>query len=385
MTRVLITGGGILGTFHAMEALARGFEVTQFEASAEPEASTPRSPGVLHFSRCAPGMGLELGIRAAHGWTSLSEQTDNTLLRRTGSSVVAVDDQQAETLAALASRHDATGRGWTLTDGDAARETRPMFSETVRASLDSSLDIVVEPRSMLEALRTVMLANDRYTYKGGVDIRDVGQGVLTDATGRTHRGDFSVLCPGSRSDLTVSLMRQPTKLRSMRIQVAQTERLERVLGAPFSDFSALAGSDLGRATGMQLPPADPRLGSTEVLLTCVQRRNRSLTIGETRDCEEPFGFEVSQRPIETLIDRLRGILGADPPAIAHQWVGHVRTCTDGRLWLRDDLDEVTTLVTSAGQRGIMLAPVIASDTLDWLIDGVDSGATHPGADGGPAN
>jgi glycine/D-amino acid oxidase-like deaminating enzyme len=382
MTRALIIGGGILGTAHAMEALGRGWDVTHFEVSAEPQASTPRGPGVLRFSRCAPGLELQLGLAAARSWRELAARTDRPLVRDVGSIVVATDDEEAELMAGLADRVDAKDRSWRWLDEDSARVAHPELGGQLTGVLRSDLDLVVEPRSLLESLRAGFATNEHYTFKGGVEVRDVGPDSITDATGRTHHGDLVVLCPGSRSDLTVSVLRQPPILRSIRLQMAQTERYERNLDTPLSDLAALSQSGIGRSEGITDTATDPLLGTVEVGLTCVQRRNRSLTVGEARDQDEPFSFDLAQRPTDELMDRLSAILGTEAPPVARQWVGSIRQCTDGRLWLREDLDETVSLVTGAGQRGIMLAPVIAEETFNWLADGIDSGATRPGADGG---
>lgn len=373
----------MLGTFHAMEALARGCSVVHFESSAEPQAATPRSPGALSFSRAAPGLELDLCLESARRWSELAQHREG-LVRHLGSTVVATDEGQDAVLRSLCGRADARERGWEHLDAAALAGRQPLLAGAVVGALRSELDLVVEPRHLLEHLRETMSGDGRYRFAGGVDIRDVAPGALTDQNGRVHRGDLVVLCPGSRADLGISLTKQPSPLRAARIQVVQTERMEGDLGAPVSDLAALASSPLGRATAIEAPGTDPRLGSTRVALTCVQRRNRTLTIGETRDYDEPFGFEVSQRPIAALLESLRRILGTDVPPLTHQWAGQVRHCADGRLWLREDLDEATTLVTCADQRGITLAPVIAADTFDWVMDGTDSGATHPGADGASA-
>ena len=382
---MLIAGGGILGTFHAMEALERGFSVTQFEASAEPLSATARSPGALAFSRAAPGLELELCVDAAARWRRLAGEA-GAPVRELGSLVAATDEREADQLEELCRRSDAVQRGWSLTrraghEPRGSLEQDVALGESVVATLHSDLDVVVETRKLLEHLRGRMQRTERYRFVGGVEIRDLGPGSFTDSTGRTHRGDLGLLCPGWRSDLAISMLRQPSVLRSVRIQVLQTGRLRATLHRPVSDVAALVHSGLGRATGMASPPPDPRLGQTTVALTCVQRRSRALTIGETRDHDEPFGFEVSQRPLQVLLERAGKLLGVDLPPVTHQWAGQVRQCTDGRLWLREDLDETMTLVGCADQRGIVLAPVIAAETLDWVTEGRGSGATHPGADG----
>ena len=105
----------------------------------------------------------------------------------------------------------------------------------------------------------------------------------------------------------------------------------------------------------------------ELRLTCVQRPGGGLTVGEARvTLEEPFDFDVAERPTKMLLAHLETIIGGPVPAVTRQWTGTIRECVDGRLWFRDDLDETVAMVTGTDQRGITLAPVIAADTFDWL-------------------
>jgi glycine/D-amino acid oxidase-like deaminating enzyme len=239
--------------------------------------------------------------------------------------------------------------------------------------------VVIEPRAALDRMRSRLAGLDEYRFRGGREVRDFGADRITDATGRVHRGDLVVLCPGIRSDLTTSALRQPAVLRAVRIQIAQTEPLPALLSAPVSDLSAPLRHGLAGAVTAPPPRNDPLMGEVDLRLTCVQRPGGALTVGEARRSEEPFDFDVAERPTKVLISRLEEVLGTAVPPVARQWTGTVRECIDGRLWFREDLDDTVALVTGADQRGITLAPVIAADTFDWLLEGTDSGATRPAA------
>jgi glycine/D-amino acid oxidase-like deaminating enzyme len=379
MPRVLIVGGGILGTAHALEAVRRGFDVEQFEAEAEPRASTARSPGALHFSWAAGPLDLELSRRSARAWGELAGTDHGGFLRSTGSDVVAVTEHEFDVLQHLLARPDAADRRWELLEPSQVRRSNPAVRGAILGSLHSDLDVVVEPRAALDRLRSHLAGLDAFRFRGGREVRDFGADSITDATGRVHRGDLVVLCPGIRSDLATSALRQPSVLRPVRLQVAQTEPLAAVLAAPVSDVAAPLRHGLGGDVEPLPPQTDPLVGEVELRLTCVQRPGGALTVGEARTMEEPFDFDVAERPTKLLLGRLEEVLGCPVPPVARQWTGTVRECVDGRLWFREVLDDTVALVTGADQRGITLAPVIAEETFDWLMFGRDSGATHPGA------
>lgn len=382
VAKVLIVGGGIVGITHALEAIARGFDVEHFEASAEPRDATPRSPGTLHFSRAASGVELRAARDAAERWQALG--VGSAVASPTGSLVIARDDNELALLEMLGSRPDAPERGWSVLDVEGTRAVNPALAGRVTGSLHSGLDIVVQPRLLLEQLHRRLSDHSGYRFHGGTKIRDVGGDSIEDANGRVHRGDLVVLCTGSDSDLTMSAIGRPAQIRTVRLQLAQTERCGLELPTPVSEPAALLYCGIaadGSLDGFLPPsPAASLIGDQEIALTCVQRANGSLTFGEVRQQEEPFDFGIDRRPLDLLTARMAEILGSPMPPVVRQWDGEVRLPTGGRLWIREDLGPTVTLITGTGQRGITLAPSIAAETFDWLTEDIDSGATRPGAD-----
>src|SRR5690349_12288010 len=63
-TRVIIAGGGVLGTMHAVMARRRGFEVVQLEREAEARGASVRNFGLVWVSGRKAGPELSLALRA---------------------------------------------------------------------------------------------------------------------------------------------------------------------------------------------------------------------------------------------------------------------------------------------------------------------------------
>lgn len=379
MPRALIVGGGILGTFHAIEALGRGWQVDHFDADAEPHDATVRSPGILSPSLAADGLDLNLSVQSREVWAQLARQVPDLNLRATGSLVVAANAHELRLLQEAAGHPSAAQRAWHLVGPETVRLHNPALRGELAGALFSPLDAVMEPRSILEALRRHLAGPGTYRFVAGREIHDFDSTSVTDTTGRVYRGDVVVLCLGVRSSLASSVVSSPSLLRRVRLQMLQTEPLDEEFPTQVSDVHTLARHCvLGRQHIESLAPSDPLLGEFDLRFNCVPRTTGALTVGEARETEEPFDFDVAERPAKVLLSRLEQFLGHPPPPVVRRWYGVLQECTDGRLWHREDLDDTVILVTGAAQRGVTLAPMIAADTFDWLLDGVDSGATRPG-------
>ena len=61
--RMVIVGGGIVGTMHALEATGRGYEVVQLEREVAPRGATVRNFGLVWVSGRAAGRELAVAAK----------------------------------------------------------------------------------------------------------------------------------------------------------------------------------------------------------------------------------------------------------------------------------------------------------------------------------
>jgi FAD dependent oxidoreductase TIGR03364 len=385
MPRALIVGAGILGTLHAREALRRGWSVVHFDAEAEPHDATVRSPGALSPSWAVDGLELALSVESRGMWDELAAEIPDLHLRSTGSIVVALTEAESELLRYALEAGGAPQRGWELLTATEVRAHNAGLGPRVHSGLFSPLDATLEPRTMLPTLRAHLQRQGTYEFHGGVEVHDFDATSVTDTVGRVTRGDLVVLCLGSRAAILSSLLSAPNLLHRSRLQMLQTEPVDVPLRTVVADVHTLARHGLLEPSTIEtLSPADPRLGGYDLRFTCLQRTNGALVIGEVRENEEPFDFDLAERPAAALLERFCDMTGRAAPTVVRRWSGVLHECIDGRLWHRDDLDDSVVAVTGADQRGITLAPLIARDTFDWVLEGRDTGGSrHPvAAEGG---
>jgi FAD dependent oxidoreductase TIGR03364 len=375
LERAVIVGGGIIGTMHALEACHRGWDVIHLEADPGPRRASVRNFGLVWVSGRAPGPELDLALRARDLWEQISVHSPGIGFRPDGSLTVAGEDAELALMAEATTQPDASVREFELLDATGVRDINPAIKGDIVGGLWCRRDAVVEPGSVLGALRRTLEATGRYRWLPGrraIDVlpgTDSGDGAgptAIDHLGDRHQGSLVVLGIGDRlSGLggRVGSTLAAAPLRRCRLQMMQTAPTTERMTTAIADADSLRfypAFDLPcRAS---LPDARPETTEWGMQLLLVQRAGGGLTIGDTHAYEEPFDFAVD----ETLYDRLRAraeaILGWDLPSVVRRWAGVYTLATDDRIYYRERIDPGVWVVTGPAGRGMTLSPAIAEQT-----------------------
>src|ERR1700759_2356653 len=115
-TRVVIAGGGVLGTMHAVMARRRGFEVVQLEREAEARGASVRNFGLVWVSGRKAGPELSRALRARELWAELGARVPGLGFRAAGSVTLASGDAELALLKEAAARPDADRPEFELLD-----------------------------------------------------------------------------------------------------------------------------------------------------------------------------------------------------------------------------------------------------------------------------
>ena len=149
---MVIAGGGVLGTMHAVMARRRGFEVVQLEREAEARGASVRNFGLVWVSgrKAGPSSAWRCGPRAVGG-TRRAGARDR--LPPAGSLTLASGDAELALLKEAAALPDADRREFELLDPAAVRAVNPALRGEFAGGLFCRADAIVEPRQVLPALR----------------------------------------------------------------------------------------------------------------------------------------------------------------------------------------------------------------------------------------
>ncbi|MET8774943.1 TIGR03364 family FAD-dependent oxidoreductase [Nocardia sp. NPDC004654] len=372
--RVVIIGGGILGTAHALAAVRRGHEVVQLEREPEARGATVRNFGLVWVSgRSATE--LDLTLRSRELWEEIGGRVPGVGFRPTGSITLVRTPEELAVASAAAAGDSAEARGFELLEPERVRAINPALRGKYLAGLHCSTDAAVESRQALPALRAYLAASERYSFHAGAEARsvtDTGSGAtVLDDQGRAFPADLVLVCPGAaHSGLTRELV-GTIPVRRVRLQMMQTAPLGEPLttaiadGDSFRYYPGFAGPEvdaLEREQSQTATAAEHRMQ-----LLCVQRLHGGLTIGDTHEYTEPFAFDVDEAPYEHLTSVTEELLGRKLPPIVRRWAGVYSQSVDAAaIVTRAKADEHVWVITGSGGRGMTLGPALGEETADLL-------------------
>ena len=372
----VVAGGGVIGTWHALELLRAGFVVDHLEAEAEPAGASVRNFGLVWVSGRRSGPELDAALRSRRRWEEIGDEVPGVGFRPQGSLTVAVGDHERSVMEAFARHPAAAARAISLLEPDEARRCNPAVRGEVSAALWCPHDATVEPRRLLPALRDHLAERHprRYRFHRRRSVVGTERAALVDAAGTRWGADLAVVAPGAVYDRLRNTSGVAGALRRVRLQMLETGPLD---GPALT--TALADADTLRyypayetAPLERLGPQDPVAAEHHLQLLLVQRPDGGLTIGDTHAYDEPFDFAVTEDPMTELLARAGRILGTELPPVRRRWEGVYAQCLDQAVCLRTEIDERVWLVTGPGGRGMTCAPAIAADTLSAL--GIEAAA-----------
>ncbi|HVC68966.1 MAG TPA: TIGR03364 family FAD-dependent oxidoreductase [Acidimicrobiales bacterium] len=368
--RVVIVGGGVIGTMHALEGVRRGWEVVQLEADAGPRRASVRNFGLVWVSGRAVGPELDLGLRARQLWQDTAAVAPGVGFRPDGSVTVATEPSELALMEEVSRRPEAGRRRLTVLDAEAVRAANPAIRGRVLGGLLCRADAVVEPGAVLGALRTHLEGAGHYRFVPGRRAVEVGSGRVVDHVGDRYEGSLVIVCPGDAhsglgGSVGAALARAP--IRRCRLQMMQTAPTTERLATSVADGDSMRyypAFDLpGRA---QLPAPSEETASFGMQLLVVQRAGGGLTIGDTHVYQEPFDFAVEEFLYDRLRQRAEEILGWTLPAVVRRWAGVYSAATDDGVCLREEVEQAVVVVSGLAGRGMTLSPAIAEQTWEML-------------------
>ena len=198
---MVIVGGGVLGTMHAVMARRRGFSVVHLEREPEARGASVRNFGLVWVSGRRAGPELALALRARELWEEIAASAPGTGFRPAGSLTLATREAELRVLGEAAELPDAKQRDFELLDPDGVRAVNPALRGEFLGGLYCGADAIVEPRVTLPALRSMLastgLTGPGYEWLPGREAVEVVAHGVRDQRGRWYRGDLVVLCTGA--------------------------------------------------------------------------------------------------------------------------------------------------------------------------------------------
>jgi FAD dependent oxidoreductase TIGR03364 len=366
--RVVVVGGGILGTWHALEAVRRGWEVVHLERDQRPQSASARNFGLIWVSGRAPGRELVLALRARAKWEELAADCPEMGFRAAGSLTVATGDEEWAALEAAVKLDDADVRQFALVNAVEARRLSPALGQAVVGCLYCRADALVEPRTAVARIqRWLEHRSPRYHWLPGREVTSLSGERVVDHTGDIHGADLVVFCPGASDGGLAREILAGAPLQRVALQMFETAPYPLTVGPAIANadslryYPAFAGGPRSLLT-----PATEESDRWRTQLLVTQRLDGSLTIGDTHRYDEPPAFDYDSRPEAWFVAAADAVTARPVPPVARRWIGVYHQCTDDRVYLRTAPDPGLVVVAGAGGRGMTLSPAIAEETFGLI-------------------
>jgi len=369
--KIVIIGGGIIGTAHAFEAVKAGHEVIQLERDEVARSASVRNFGLVWVSGRKSGTELQTGIRARELWEEIHNTIPEMIFRGNGSLTLAVNQEEIAVMEESLKKEDAALRKWQILDRNETQKINPALRGNYLASLWCPLDATVEPASVLHSFREYLLAKEKYIWRNNIDVVDVrsdgSRATAVARNGEIFEGDIVIFCPGADHSSLFKEQFDTAPIRRVRLQMMSTAPLDEVLTTSIADGDSMRyypGYEV--PTLEKLPPQHPIAAQNHMQLLMVQRADGTLTIGDTHEYAEPFQFKLEEDPFTYLHEVASNLLGKKLPPIVNRWDGIYSQRTDGAVCDRRKIAHNIISVTGPGGRGNTLAPAIAEETIKGL-------------------
>lgn len=367
MAKILIIGGGVVGTMHAWQAIKAGHDVVQLERDGIPRSASVRNFGLVWVSGRASGPELSEAIRARELWDELARDFSNLKFRANGSLTIARSEAELSVMHESVAKADAADRQWQLLDPSETRRINPAIRGNFLASLWCPLDAAVEPSEILGSLRAGLIQSERYEVqfnKDVIDVTELAQSVsVTCRDGSIEHADLVILCPGADHASLFADTYESAPLRRVRLQMMSTERYDETITTSIADGDSMRYYPAYDVPALgNLPAQHPVAAAEKMQLLLVQRADGTLTIGDTHEYDEPFNFKLREDAYQYLAQVASDILGRSIGEITHRWDGIYSQRTDGAICDRRSISSRIISVTGPGGRGNSLSPAIAETT-----------------------
>ncbi|MDH2903167.1 MAG: FAD-dependent oxidoreductase [Actinomycetota bacterium] len=364
--RVVVVGGGILGTLHAYLALERGAEVVHLERDLVPMGASVRNFGLVWVSGRAEGRETEMALRARELWETIARDVPDIKFRANGSFTLVNDERELEVAQRALQRPGAILRGFDLMNRAQVLMRNPVLRGEFIAGLYCERDAAVESRLALSALRHAMISTGRYTYLAGRELVGVRDGAVIDHRGEVHAGDRVFLCLGASLSGFARELFESEPVRSVRLQMAETEPLADTLTTAIANADSFRYYPQFRADALELLTEQEATAAHYAVQLLVQQRcHGGLTIGDTHEGDRPGIFDAPDRPMDIIVASARRLIGPAMPRIERRWTGVYHQMDPTRsdeVYLRREIVSGVTIITGAGGRGMTLAPAIAEES-----------------------
>lgn len=369
---VAIVGAGILGLAHAYTFARKARSVVVFERSAKAEGASVRNFGMIWPIGQAAGVAHQLALRSREIWLDVLRCAQLPHLP-TGSLHVTYQDDEAAVAQEFSDVAPARGYDcqWLSAEAVLSR-SQAVKSEGLRGGLWSSLELTVDPRSILAKLPLFLAEQLGVQFRYGCPVRSVTLPIVETGDERWEV-DQAIICSGQDFETLFPRLLREASLTRCKLQMMRTApqpngwRLGPSLAAgltlrfyPAFEICSFLPA-LKRRIALEMPGYD-RWG---IHLLVSQTEHGELTLGDSHEYGDTVDIFDKAEIDRLILDYAGTFLRAPSLEPAQRWHGiYAKHPTQPFVSLSPGPG--IRIVTAAGGSGMTLSFGIAERTVSHM-------------------
>ncbi|EPR69345.1 TIGR03364 family FAD-dependent oxidoreductase [Cyclobacterium qasimii] len=382
MFDLIVVGGGVLGTFHAYQALKMGLKVALVEKDRLPQGATVRN-----FGQVVPsGMNAKwqsYGRESLDIYKALHKLFDLTV-RNQGTVYLASDIEEMQLIEELHGLNNSRNYSSQLLGKQACLDKyQGLRSDYVMGGLFFPEEITIEPRIMVHRLLAYLIEKMGLTLYPSTTVvacENTGECVKTETSCGQHlKSSKVIVCSGSEFKTLYPAIFAGSNMEISKLQMMQTKPQVKSYQLP---GSILTGESIRRYEAFQECSSYASIKKKEandthekkwgIHILFKQAMDGSVILGDSHEYADAgnsdvLGFDLDMEIDQYMLKKAKEIINLPTYEIAHRWYGTYAQCKSGDLFEKT-IEENIHIFTGIGGKGMTGSPALAKENILKLIN-----------------
>jgi FAD dependent oxidoreductase TIGR03364 len=378
---LIVTGAGVLGSFHAYHAAKKGLSVLLLEKDFQPQEATVRNFGQVVPSGLSQGKWQNYGQRSLEIYNSIQSAFDITV-RNNGTVYLASDTTEMTLIEELAAINKKRGYDSVILDKETCLEKYPgLRASYCVGALFFPQEITVEPSRLIHHLIAYLKEQLAVTYRPLSLVKSVvykqDRCWVETSDGEAFSSNHVIICNGRDFKALYPQLFYNSDIEVSKLQMMRTSPMENYV----LPGSILSGLSIRRYESFRECPSYKKLNAADINQPCKkwgihilfkQAADGSIIIGDSHEYADAknadqLGFDVKEVITDIIIQEAQRIFDFPHWNIAKQWNGFYAQRKGHDLFM-ETVDTNTHIVTAIGGKGMTASAGLAEENIHKIFD-----------------
>lgn len=377
---LIVVGGGILGTFHALHALKKGLKVLQIEKDNFPVGSTVRNFGQVVPSGMADRW-FNFGVKGLEIYQDIQSKTDIGI-RNNGSIYIASDNDEVQIIHELSKHYKTKGYDHEIWTKEMILKKYPdLRAEYIKEAIFFPQELSAEPEFMIKKIHeylAVQYPNYSLLYDTAIIGCEENENAVVLHSSRNEKfiADQVVICNGYEFKILFKELFDDSGLQISKLQMMKTKPLSNIklpgnilTGLTIRRYESFE-ENCPSFNSIELPEHYHELKANGIHILFKQGIDGSIIVGDSHVYSkgnriDELGFSINSHINRLMIQEANRILPLSEDLITSSWAGFYSQHANQILEI--DLTDKIHIRTGIGGKGMTASAGYALESINKIL------------------